>query len=637
MKINSGGIITDLDIPFVEHLIPVTNITSRPQRIMTPTSITVHNTGNEDADAEDNSKFVDKTEVYTSWHFTIGDNIVYQELPVYEVSYHAGDGYNGVGNTTSISIEVSEEEGDASYQTAIKFVARLLYWFGWDVDNVVPHKHWKSKRYPNGKNCPRKILPVWDSDFIPSIEKELAILKREEIMSERVDIKFTFDGQVVRDLDLDTIQKLRLIGKLDDYSLYIEPSQPKLYEYCGRDLQYGMWSSSDYVDVLAYQKAINLIRVSLGLSKISEDGQFGNEGKNSCISFQTKYGLPVNGIVDEATANKMNEVLIMISNSNPNEGNNTPSDFDSFEPLVKLEREFSSYTKFGQSKVVQFCLDELGFELEIDGHFGNGSEYQLNKYKESKGLEKDGLVDELTWKWLHYDLEQKHKNEDLRINWYDNQTKVVRVKRSEVDMDVIMGNQPVESVYSVYDRLEEKPLLIFNGALFGMSGGETLSLVVDEGVEINWGVYSKWFMGQSFDGDIKLYGGNWEKQTHDGNLDHIKEGIGGSPSLIVGGKKNLDLTGLDYGFIHYKHPRIIFALDEEYVYVIIVHGRDSTKGYYGATIDELVEICLALGIVDAINLDGGGSITLLDKDGKAIDEVDGVRKVDNMIALMRRK
>lgn len=166
-----NGIITELEgIRVIQHLIPSSNTLARPQYPMIPEYITIHNTGNPGASALANSKYVDTVAGYVSWHFTVGPGEVYQELPITESAWHAGDGENGTGNRKSIGIEITEVDG--AEETAIKFVAQLIKATGIGLDKVVPHKYW------SGKNCPRLILPHWDK-FIADVEEEL----KDKVMS----------------------------------------------------------------------------------------------------------------------------------------------------------------------------------------------------------------------------------------------------------------------------------------------------------------------------------------------------------------------------------------------------------------------------------------------------------------------
>ena len=162
MLINNG-IISSNDLKIIQALIPLKYSKARPQYPMTAEFITVHNTANPGATAKQNSDYAVNQNEYKSWHFTVGNDEIYQQLPIIESGYHAGDGENGYGNRKSIGIEIAEVYG--SERTAVKFIAELMKATGIGIDKVVPHKYW------SGKNCPRLILPHWDK-FINDVKKE---------------------------------------------------------------------------------------------------------------------------------------------------------------------------------------------------------------------------------------------------------------------------------------------------------------------------------------------------------------------------------------------------------------------------------------------------------------------------------
>jgi N-acetylmuramoyl-L-alanine amidase CwlA len=159
-KINGLDVIIDL--------IPVSNTTSRPQYYMKPEYITIHNTGNSrsGANAEMHTNYVDTATGYVSWHFTVDDKAIYQELPITENGWHAGDG-NGDGNRKSIGIEICENidgDYDKAEENAIALIRYLMQECNIDIDHVVPHQHW------SGKYCPHVILDYgWDK-FIKKIK-----------------------------------------------------------------------------------------------------------------------------------------------------------------------------------------------------------------------------------------------------------------------------------------------------------------------------------------------------------------------------------------------------------------------------------------------------------------------------------
>ncbi len=181
MKINNGIAISE-KIKIIQHIIPKTNKQAYGYP-MKAEYITIHNTGNPNASALANSLYVDKNNGYISWHFTVGKDEIYQELPINISGWHAGDGANGTGNRKSVGIEIAEVAG--AEETAIKFVAELLKATGLTIDKVVPHKKW------SGKNCPRLILPHWDG-FINSIKKEMTPNYKEQAQA-----RFGFDDNTI--------------------------------------------------------------------------------------------------------------------------------------------------------------------------------------------------------------------------------------------------------------------------------------------------------------------------------------------------------------------------------------------------------------------------------------------------------
>ncbi|HZD56410.1 MAG TPA: phosphodiester glycosidase family protein [Anaerolineales bacterium] len=88
-------------------------------------------------------------------------------------------------------------------------------------------------------------------------------------------------------------------------------------------------------------------------------------------------------------------------------------------------------------------------------------------------------------------------------------------------------------------------------------------------------------------------------------LGGIYNAISGFSMIVEDGKP---LPGLDEGL----HPRTALALDKprRQLIVIVVDGRQSGSSQ-GATLAELAEIVIVHGGYDAMNMDGGGSSTLV--------------------------
>ena len=132
---------------------------NRPGGVNSRRYITIHETGNKaaTADAAAHGTYLksDSAEAgQVSWHYTVDDHAIVQHLPDGETAYHAGDGADGPGNTTSIGVEICVNAGgdfEASKRNAAALVRLLMGEHGIPLDHVVQHNHW------NGTDCPRTI------------------------------------------------------------------------------------------------------------------------------------------------------------------------------------------------------------------------------------------------------------------------------------------------------------------------------------------------------------------------------------------------------------------------------------------------------------------------------------------------
>lgn len=124
-----------------------------PNTKITPTSITIHNTGNIGASAKNNHNYMknlnkngDRT---ASWHFTVDDKEIYQAQSTNYKCYHAG---NATGNNTSIGIEIcmfeDKERQKQAYLNAIELVKILMKYHSFTIDKVKQHYNWTKKDCP---------------------------------------------------------------------------------------------------------------------------------------------------------------------------------------------------------------------------------------------------------------------------------------------------------------------------------------------------------------------------------------------------------------------------------------------------------------------------------------------------------
>lgn len=124
-----------------------------PNVTMTPTSITIHQTGNIGAPAKNNHNYMKNCNGngsrIASWHFTVDDKEIYQAVPTNMKAYHAG---NAAGNSSSIGIEIcmfnDAERQKKAYLNAIELVKILLQYHKFNIGQVKQHYNWTKKDCP---------------------------------------------------------------------------------------------------------------------------------------------------------------------------------------------------------------------------------------------------------------------------------------------------------------------------------------------------------------------------------------------------------------------------------------------------------------------------------------------------------
>lgn len=154
------------------NIVPKGNKRIRPAIPLKPKRISVHNTANpsKGAGAKEHNKLLHNESKkgeqarQASYHFSVDDKYICQNLPLNEVGWATGDGSGAdSGNMTAIHIEICENV-DMDYhqaeENAIALIRYLMKEFDIPLSNVLPHKHF------SGKHCPHKILDAkggWDA------------------------------------------------------------------------------------------------------------------------------------------------------------------------------------------------------------------------------------------------------------------------------------------------------------------------------------------------------------------------------------------------------------------------------------------------------------------------------------------
>ena len=115
--------------------------------------------------------------------------------------------------------------------------------------------------------------------------------------------------------------------------------------------------------------------------------------------------------------------------------------------------------------------------------------------------------------------------------------------------------------------------------------------------------------------------------------------VGGFPELLDGGIRVGDLeVGDRPDFAAARHPRTAVGFDPGggLLWLVVVDGRQMPHSA-GMSLPELTELFLALGVTEAINLDGGGS-SVMNVGGRVVSnpsDVTGERPVGNSLWLVQ--
>ena len=122
----------------------------------------------------------------------------------------------------------------------------------------------------------------------------------------------------------------------------------------------------------------------------------------------------------------------------------------------------------------------------------------------------------------------------------------------------------------------------------------------------------------------------------------VKTLVGGRPAIVAEGASLHDASGVFSGapsaFATMRHPRTAVGIGRSgtLLLLVTVDGRQETS--VGMSLQELAELMLELGAVDALNLDGGGSTTAVVRGEIASSPSDasGERTVANALLLVLR-
>ncbi len=142
---------------------------------MSPQTLTIHSTANLKSTAQnerDNLARIDN-KASVGFHIVVDEKEAIECVPLNEIAWHAGDGYNGMGNRTSIGLEICESGNrQKTIDNVVVVTAKILKERGWGVDRLRRHYDWSKK------SCPRILMAdnwkLWH-DFVKRVKIELEV------------------------------------------------------------------------------------------------------------------------------------------------------------------------------------------------------------------------------------------------------------------------------------------------------------------------------------------------------------------------------------------------------------------------------------------------------------------------------
>ncbi|MGG3456038.1 N-acetylmuramoyl-L-alanine amidase [Paenibacillus rhizolycopersici] len=188
-----------------DHIPKGTACNRRPALFMEATTLTIHNTGNEESSAANERGWLTNAsnKRQASFHIVVDEREAIECIPLNECAWHAGDGSGSKsGNRTSIGIEICESGNYAkALDNAVKLVAQMLRERGWGVDRLRRHWDW------SGKICPRLMYDggKWTgwNEFKSRVAAELASKEDDDlekakvyVNGEKIEDGFILEGRV---------------------------------------------------------------------------------------------------------------------------------------------------------------------------------------------------------------------------------------------------------------------------------------------------------------------------------------------------------------------------------------------------------------------------------------------------------
>lgn len=281
---------------------------------------------------------------------------------------------------------------------------------------------------------------------------------------------------------------------------------------------------------------------------------------------------------------------------------------DEMTPIIKFQEVLQIGMHSQDVKLMQKILNMDGFDLEVDGAFGNGTLKAVKQFQSNYKLKPDGFVGTATQKMLNFVA-----NRPYEIRYFDHQTQYVVIPKRKVAQIKTLKAQgsrlfPVQTTKTI--ERQDNPDIIVNGGFFDMATGAPCHYFIHEGKRVNYNAYSPHALIVHNDGRVKFE--DSRKATE------VRYGMSFAPVMFFEGKKIMDITGLNPSFLSGLAPKHTFMETENYYVEIAVDGRAPIHNYTGRNTYQMADLCVAIAnrlgstekVINAGEYDGGASISI---------------------------
>lgn len=258
-------------------------------------------------------------------------------------------------------------------------------------------------------------------------------------------------------------------------------------------------------------------------------------------------------------------------------------------------------------KILQGLLQIHGYDVVIDGSFGTATDKAVKEVQAYAGRPTDGVVGDNTWAALGV------------MKPFNSKICTIQIPFTAIEAQQIMlkNNQK----YSVEKFAKEYNYnFVVNAGMFDMKTLRNVQDMIIAGKIDNGGNYSD--KGLAFCNN-RSTGCIYASTTSKSNGKAV-DFVGASPTLIIDGKRNVDMKGLTQSYFNSVTKRVCYGCDDKNFYLMITMNN--------CNLEAMIQEGLNQGIETLINEDGGGSqslylgnATVIPTDGRAIPSALGLR------------